>query len=307
MAQAQDRAPTGTIALTSGITALVAVDRSNVAAGLADGRVIIWNGADDAPSLTLSPHKGRVLAVGAAPDGRHVLSLSADGTMAETPTAKGVGGRTLRVDLGTAPTRAANFSADGTRLVTGGEFGDLRVFDVESGRLRHTLRGHRTEIQDLAFRPQSTTVASAGADADIRVWDSGTGRQTGIADTDLSSFAVAFSPRDGMLASGGPDRRVTLRDPGALKATVLLTLPAPKMVGVLAWSPDGRLLAVGDIDDETLAKGGLQIIDTSSRGVIATLATGGRPPSPVVFFAGGERLAAVVGRELRAWTIGAAG
>jgi WD40 repeat protein len=289
--------------LTSVITALVAVNQSSVAAGLANGHVVIWNGSDPAASQDLTPHKSRVLAVGATADGRHVLSVAGDGTVAETPIAKGAAGRAIRVDLGAAPTRAAMFSPDGKQLVAGGEFGDVRVFDVESGRLRQTLRGHRTEIQDLAFRPQSASIASASADADIRVWDGTAGRQTGIVDGDLSAFAVAFSPRDGALASGGPDRRVTFRDPRTLAPVGVFALTAPQMVATLAWSPDGRWLAVGDIDDTTLSKGGLQVIDAASRAVVATLSTGNVPVTRAVFFAVGDRLAAALERELRAWTL----
>jgi len=133
-----------------------------------------------------------------------------------------------------------------------------------------------------------------------------TGRQTGRVDSDLSLFAVAFSPRDGTLASGGPDRRVTLRDAQAQTPVEVLVLRAPKMVATLAWSPDGRLLAVGDIDDVTLSKGGLQVIDPATRAVVATLATGDVPAGRIAFFGSGDRVAAAIGREIRAWTLSTA-
>ena len=156
------------------------------------------------------------------------------------------------------------FSPDGAILLAGGEFGDVRVYDVESGKLRREMRGHRTEIQDLAFRPQSALVASAGR-MDVRVWDDTSGRAAGLVENDVSMFAIAFSPRHGTLASGGADRRVTFRDPKAYAGAGVFILQAPKMVATLAWSPDGRLLAIGDLDDATLSKGGLQIIDASTR------------------------------------------
>lgn len=195
------------------------------------------------------------------------------------------------------------FSPDGSRLLTGGEFGDVKVYDVESGKLRRELRGHRTEIQDLAIRPESALVASAGADADVRVWDASSGRAAGFVENDVSMFAIAFNPRDGTLASGGVDRRVTFRDPKTYAPAGVITLQAPKMVATLAWSPDGRRLAIGDLDDATLSKGGLQIIDASTRAVVAILDTGEVPANRIVFFADGTRLAAIMGRELRAWNL----
>jgi WD40 repeat protein len=296
-------APSAVITMTSSITTLAAIDQSRIAAGLADGRIAIWNGSDAAPQLEIPAHKSRVLTVAASTDSRRVLSLAADGTLAESPTAKGAAGRTRRLELGPAPARAAVFSPDKTRLVVGGEFGDVRVFDVESGKLRHELRGHRAEIQDLAMHPQSAMIASAGADADLRIWDTATGRQSGFVDSDVSMFAVAFSPRDGTLASGGVDRRVTLREPKNFSPVGTFALVAPQIVATLGWSPDGRLLAVGDIDDTTLGKGGLRVIDASTRAGVATLATGGVPPTWTVFFGDGIRVASAMRRELRAWSL----
>ena len=120
-------------------------------------------------------------------------------------------------------------------------------------------------------------MASASAEADLRIWDTAAGREIGSVDSDLSLFALGFSPRDGTLASGGVDRRLTLRDPSTFKPVGEVALPAPRMVAALAWSPDGRFIALGDIDDETLSKGGIRMIDAASRAVVATLDTGGRP------------------------------
>jgi WD40 repeat protein len=295
-------APAVTVSTSADLTSLAVIGDAHVAAGLADGRVALWNGRDSTTS-DLPAHNTKVLAVGTTADGQRVLSIAGDGSLAESPIAKGAAGRTRRIDLGTAPTRAAMFSLDGSRLLTGGEFGDVRVYDVESGKLRREFPGHRGEIQDLAVRPQSALIASAGADADVRVWNASTGRAAGFIENDVSMFALAFSPKDGTLASGGVDRRVTFRDPGTFARLGVFTLTAPKMVATLAWSPDGRFLAVGDLDDETLSKGGLQIVDASTRAVVAVLDTSDVPALRIVFFAGGTRLAAIMTRELRAWNL----
>ena len=291
-----------TVKMTADLTSLSVVDASRVVAGLADGRVAIWNGRD-ATTINVPAHKARVLAVGVTPDKRRVLSVASDGSLAESPMAQGAAARTARVDFGVAPTRAAMFSPDGSRLITGGEFGDVRVYDVESGKLRREMRGHLTEIQDLAFYPRLTLIASASADTDVRIWDGSSGRVAGLVESDVSMFALAFNPRDGTLASGGADRRVTFRNPTAYAPAGVVSLQAPKMVATLAWSPDGRLLAIGDVDDATLSKGGLQIVAVSTRTVVATLDTGGEPANRIVFFADGNRLAAIIGRTLRAWNL----
>ena len=262
-----------------------------------------WSGGDRA-AVMLQPHAARVLAVGSTRDGTQVWSVAADGSLARTAFGSATPVASPRVDLGSARARVAVFSGDGSTLVTGGEFGEIRVFDTSSGTLRHQLLGHRTELQALAIRPDSSTVASASAEADLRIWDVAAGREVGSVDGDLSLFALGFSPQNGTLAAGGVDRRLTLRDPNSFTPVGEMRLAAPKMVASLAWSPDGRFLAVGDIDDTTLSKGGIAIVDAATRAVVANLDTGGVPAFAATFV-GDARVMAVVGRDLREWTVAA--
>jgi WD40 repeat protein len=298
--------PSATVTLPADITCLSAIRPAAgggqtpiVAAGLADGQIAIWNGRDATVTLS-TPHTSRVLAVGAA--GAVVLSLADDGSLARTPLAAGGAATSQHLDLGTAPTRAAEFSSDGALLVTGGGFGEIRVFDTASGVLKQQIRGHRTELQALALRPGSSTLASASAEADLRIWDVATGRAVADIPGDLSLFALAFNPSDGALASGGADRRVTLGSPATFKAMQQVALKAPKLVATLAWSPDGRLIALGDLDDETLSKGGIQILDASTRQVVGTLDTTGIAVRALAF-PNQTTVVAIVGRTLRAWSV----
>ena len=288
--------------LPAAITSLTAINgTASVVAGLVDGRIAVWTAADE--PLLLRPHAARILAVGSSKDGTECWSLAVDGSLARTRLEAGAAPTLQQIDLGTAPTRAAAFSSDGMLLVTGGEFGDVRVFDTTSGALRQTLRGHRTEIQALAVRPGSTIVASASAEADLRLWDGATGRELSSVDTDLSLFALGFSPRDGTLASGGVDRRVTLRDAATHAPVGTIALQVPALVASIAWSPDGEWLAIGDVDDATLAKGGLRVVSARTREEMASLDTGAEPPWALTFVGDGSVLVGVVGQQLRAWTL----
>jgi len=292
------------LTLPSDITSLTAINRSStIAVGLKDGRVAVWNGQDAAPSALLKPHTEQVIAVGSSADGGEVWSLATDGSLARTPVTSGAASTSRRIETGTARMRAAVFSADASLLVAGGEHGEIRVFDTASGALRQTLRGHRTELQVLALRPGTATLASASAEADLRLWDAAAGRELGFVDGDLSLFALAFSPRDGMLAAGGVDRRLTLRAPATLKPAAQMTLQAPRMAATLAWSPDGRLIALGDLDDETLSKGGIQIVDAATLVAIAHLDTGSMPADALVFSSDGRTVVGFSGPVLRAWTV----
>jgi WD40 repeat protein len=299
--------PSVAVTLPADVTSLSVVTGSpRVAAGLADGRVAIWSPNEAAPSLLLKPHATRLLAVGTAADGTRLLSVASDGTLARTPVAPGASAVMSQIDLGSTPTRAAAFSWDGSRLVTGGERGEIRVFDLASGTVTRPPIGHRTELQDIATQPGTSIVASASAESDLRLWDASAGKELKRIDCGLSLFAVGFSPRDGALASGGVARRLTLYHPKTFATTGELVLEAPNIIAALAWSPDGRRLAVGHIDSDSLSKGGIRIVDAATRAVVATLDTGGSPTFRLVFGgAGSGAVVAAFGRDLRAWAIAA--
>jgi WD40 repeat protein len=296
-------APAATVTLAAEITSLAAVSGSPyVAAGLADGQVVLWNGRDSVPAITLTPHTTRVLAVSAAADGQTVWSVAADGSLARTALSRDARAVVTRLNTGQSPLRAAVFSFDGALVVTGGDRGEIRAFDTANGALKQRLLGHRTELHYLALRPESPILASASAEADLRIWDVATGREVRSVDSDVAFFALAFSPRDGTLAAGGVNRRLTLHDPSTMKPTGTFALEKPRMVAALAWSPDGSAVALGDLDDETLSKGGLRIVDAGSRTVLAHLETGGAPASAITFVNASVAIAAL-GRDLRAWQL----
>jgi WD40 repeat protein len=297
--------PLVSITLPAAITSLAALRGSpRVAAGLSDGRVAIWSPSEAAASLVLQPHAAGVIAVGTAADGSELLSVASDGTLARTQISPGATAVTSRVDLGKGRTRAAVFTADGSRLVTGGDTGEVRVFDTVTGAVTARLLGHRTELQAIATRPGADLVASASAESDLRLWDAAAGKELQRIDCGLSLFALEFSPRDGTLASGGVARRLVLHRPKSLEPAGELRLEAPNMIASLAWSPDGRLLAVGHIDSDSLSKGGVRVIDASTRAVVATLDTAGLPPSALAFGGTGTgAVVGVVGRDLRTWAI----
>jgi hypothetical protein len=81
-------------------------------------------------------------------------------------------GRVIREFSGATRTgRVAAFSTDGTLLAIGGDDQLIGVWDVDTGELRDTLRGHAGPVHGLVFAGDARTLYSASRDNSVIAWD----------------------------------------------------------------------------------------------------------------------------------------
>jgi serine/threonine protein kinase/tetratricopeptide (TPR) repeat protein len=108
--------------------------------------------------------------------------------------------------------------------------------------------GHSQAVRGLAFAPDSQTLASAGLDGTVRLWDVARGAMKAAWDGKQGGVCcVAFAPGGKTLASGGANGTICLWDVEAGKRR--FTLRGHKQpVYSLAFAPDGRTLASGSGD-----------------------------------------------------------
>jgi len=96
-----------------------------------------------------------------------------------------------------------------------------RVFQppiMQNWQCVRTLKGHIASVRSVAISPDSQTLASAGDDNTVKVWDLNNGSlkntfkpQTGFFKGEATYFtSVAISPKEQMLASGCLDKTIKL-------------------------------------------------------------------------------------------------
>jgi WD40 repeat protein len=147
------------------------------------------------------------------------------------------------------------FSADSKTLAAGGNGCTVQLFDIASGKELVRYAGHEGEVLRTMFSPDGKSLATVGDDGIVRLWEPTTGKlRRQFLGLETQAAALAFSPDGRSLAAGDISGRLCLWDVATGKNPVLGSFNAevaPPDAQIpaahsLAFSPDGRVLVVGD-------------------------------------------------------------
>jgi WD40 repeat protein/serine/threonine protein kinase len=251
------------------------------------GEVTLCDVVSKQKRLVIPCHRGVVLSIAYAPDGKTFATASNDWLVKIWDAATGEEKRTLP-DISTGGVISVAFSPDGKKLAWGTSGGQVILEDVATGET--SVRGHIGPVYSVAFSSDSRMIASGSDDGTIKLWiaesnfdeaaveghsaevsclayaAAGKTLALGTKDGSVSLWdvpawqrlttlhghtgevtAATFAPNGEILATGGTDGTVRLWLLGEGKERAVLTGNASPVCSV-AFSPDSKLLASGHVD-----------------------------------------------------------
>jgi WD40 repeat protein len=244
-----------------------------VASAGEDRTIRVWRARGRQDLAVLHGHTGRVLEVAFAPGGRRLASRSSrsgdirgwDGTLRVWDLDPQATLPVLRGHLGSI--HAVAYSPDGRWLASGSWDGTVRLWDAATGEPCATLP-HPSFVYGLAFGPDGTwLVTGSRQDCRLRFWDLATAhvrKEISVHGGNVLFHSLTVSPDGTRVAATVEDGQFKNHCLTVFDLASGQSLFSTKGVA-LAYSPDGRWLAVQAADQKTVLLLDARTHETSAR------------------------------------------
>jgi len=173
----------------------------------------------------------------------------------------------------------------------------VTILETATGQAVQRLRGHPGEVHYLAYAPNGKTLATAGKDPVVLLWNPETGTvRSRLSGHQGAVVHLAFSPDGRTLATASADGTAILWDVAKGVRRQHLKGHGGALTQV-AFAPGGALLVTGS-QDRTL-----RLWRVTDGGLKATLEGHGAPIQTVAYAPDGKTVAAGNGREVTVWDV----
>ena len=272
------------------------------------GTVRILDAANNEEIRTLRHGGSEVTCLAFAPDGKTIASgsqtnledLRAGGTVKLWDVATGE--QTVSFETGAMIISALGFTPDG-KVVGAAASESISLWDTASRKHLVSFRGNESYVGDFAFSPDGKTIAAAGGKRGeasvVKLWDTNTAKEIRSLSGSLEEqvTAVAYSHDGKLLASTRGD---LFGGVFLWNTTTWESRPADGAlytISSLAFSPDGKLLVVGD------THGAAALVDVASGEQIIVLTPGVRGVASVAFSPDGKSVAVAGTSSVMLWNV----
>ncbi|KAI0759246.1 WD40-repeat-containing domain protein [Trametes elegans] len=213
------------------------------------GPVKLWrlDALDQEPSVLGAENNIRSLAF--TPDGSRLIGGASDGSLVMWNMGNLA---PLVIREHTAIVSFIIFSADGLTMATGGTESTCRIWDVaqlDAGRPKWVLDGHRGTVFAAALTPDGRRVVTGADDCSCCVWSTETGEKlANLHEHTGPVWTVCSTPDGRRVVSGSSDATVKVFD--IVSGELLLSLDGHyNMINAVACSPDGKYIASASSDN----------------------------------------------------------
>jgi WD40 repeat protein/serine/threonine protein kinase len=196
---------------------------------------------------TLYGHSGAVLSANWSPNGRRVVTASADGT-ARIWNADGTGDPIVLRSHG-AEVTWAEWSPDGGRVVTASNDMTACVWQANGSSMPVVLFGHAGEVHCAKWSPDGRHIVTAASDGRACVWNAdGTGEPLFLDGHGGDVHTADWSPDGRRILTASDDGTARIWDISGAGVPPITLVGHSGVVNSAAWSPDGTRIVTASQD-----------------------------------------------------------